>query len=279
MGEGRPTVIFEPALGAFGLQWFAIQPQIADLTQTMSYDRAGQAWSDASPYPRTPEQLTTELHLLLEKLKLAPPYVLVAHSFGGLVSRYFAKRFADEVVGMVLVDTSHEMQYEKIKGFDRTRKMMGGVLRLMSLVSRVQFIGEAIASRSLRENRAHIPDAIWEQLVSLAGMPKHHDTVRAEFSHFEQFFGQSSLIPSDFGDLPLIVVTAGESILHQRPVGGFTAEELNQAHQAMQAELAQMSTQGKHVTVPNATHFSIVSNPEHASVVVDAIRELVERVR
>lgn len=47
-GSGSPTVIFEPALGAFGYQWLHIQRAVAQHTHTISYDRAGQGWSDCN---------------------------------------------------------------------------------------------------------------------------------------------------------------------------------------------------------------------------------------
>jgi len=271
-----PVVVFEPALGAFGLQWFRIQGEISKRTRTISYDRAGQGWSDFSPHPRTPEQLTTELKQLVTKLDIKTPFILVAHSFGGLVSRYYAKEYPDDVAGLVLVDTSHIMQYEKITGFDKLRKNMGLMLNILSGISNVGFIGRSFARMSLKESRPHIPDDVWEKLVYVAGLPKHHQTVKLEFGDFERFFGEKSEIPDDFGNLPLKILVAGDSILNQRPIGGFTAEELNQMHHEAQKEMAQMSTNSQHIIVPSATHFSIVSHPDHAQYVIDSIQDLLK---
>jgi len=70
----------------------------------VSYDRAGLGWSDLRPMPRTADRLVEELHTLLKRAAIPPPYILVGHSFGGLTMPLFAARFSDEVAGMVLVD-------------------------------------------------------------------------------------------------------------------------------------------------------------------------------
>lgn len=274
MGSGSPTVLFEAGLGSFGLQWLPIQSQIAQFTHTLSYDRAGLGWSDPSPYPRTPQQLTEELHCLLEKLHLTPPYILVAHSFGGLICRYFTRRYPDEVQAMVLVDTSHEMQLEKIKNYQRMHTLSKRMMLMLSFMSRSRFIGRVVAAQSFKEVRADISDDIWQQFISLAGSPAHYKAIYAEMACFEDFFGPTHSIPRDFGDLPLTVITAEESMLHQRSVGGISAQELNQAHLENQAEIAGMSTNGQHIVVPQATHLSISSNPVHTAAVVNAIRQL-----
>ena len=40
--------------------------------------------------------------------RLPGPYVLVGHSSGGLVARLYASEYPDDVVGMVLLDSTHE---------------------------------------------------------------------------------------------------------------------------------------------------------------------------
>ena len=103
-GEGEPTVLFESGIGATHLNWRGIQDPIATLAHTIAYDRAGLGWSSPSRTPRTPGNVAAELHRMLETADLQPPYVLVGHSFGGLVMRRFALLYPEEVAGVVLVD-------------------------------------------------------------------------------------------------------------------------------------------------------------------------------
>ncbi len=83
-GRGSPTVILEAGTGAFSFDWGLVQPEVAKFTRVCSYDRAGQAWSELGPQPRTIKQKAYELHTLLTNAKVSGPYVLVGHSGGGL---------------------------------------------------------------------------------------------------------------------------------------------------------------------------------------------------
>src|SRR5262249_52481382 len=69
-----------------------------------SYDRAGMGWSELGPHPRTMHQVVYELHTLLERAGVRPPYVFVGHSYGGWLVRLYASTYPDDVVGLVLVE-------------------------------------------------------------------------------------------------------------------------------------------------------------------------------
>src|SRR5438132_9303484 len=79
-GEGTPAVVFESGLGASCLSWTLVQPQVAQFTRAVSYDRAGHGWSDPAHGPRTAQQIAQELHALLDATGVPGPYVLVGHS-------------------------------------------------------------------------------------------------------------------------------------------------------------------------------------------------------
>ena len=81
-----------------------MQNEVAKFTQTISYDRAGLGWSDASLQPRSIWQLVEELRAMLDRCSVPSPRVLVAHSFGGLIAVAYALRYPQELAGMVLVD-------------------------------------------------------------------------------------------------------------------------------------------------------------------------------
>ncbi|MGA2570709.1 MAG: alpha/beta hydrolase [Terracidiphilus sp.] len=103
-GFGEPTVLFEAGIGATHLNWRSVQDATALFTGTVSYDRGGLGWSSRCRTPRTPGNIAVELHQMLDCAGLKSPYILVGHSFGGLVMRRFALLYPQEVVGIVLVD-------------------------------------------------------------------------------------------------------------------------------------------------------------------------------
>ena len=83
-------MLFEAGIAATNLNWFHIQGAVARFAGTASYDRAGLGWSSPCRTARTPANIAAELLRLLTAAGIKPPYMLVGHSFGGLVMRRFA---------------------------------------------------------------------------------------------------------------------------------------------------------------------------------------------
>jgi pimeloyl-ACP methyl ester carboxylesterase len=103
-----PAVIFEAGAGGTSSDWAKLQDALAPRVRTCAYDRAGSGRSQRGPGPRTMRQEVFELHELLLAADVPGPYVLVGHSYGGLLARLFAEKYDQDVVGMVLVDSTHE---------------------------------------------------------------------------------------------------------------------------------------------------------------------------
>jgi pimeloyl-ACP methyl ester carboxylesterase len=121
-GTGSPTVILEAGYTASGIDTYGetILPEIARHTRVCTYDRAGDGLSDARPAsvrPVTGGTQARELHAMLAAAGVAPPYVVVGHSYGGMVAREFARLYPEAVAGMVLLDASSEPEipvYERL---------------------------------------------------------------------------------------------------------------------------------------------------------------------
>ena len=127
-GAGTPAVIFDAALGASSISWSLVQPAVARITRACTYDRAGFGWSHAGPLPRTAGRVAGELEALLRRADIPPPYVLVGHSFGGLVMRIFASRYRDRTAGLVLVDPAHPEEW--LEPDERERRQIDRGVRL-----------------------------------------------------------------------------------------------------------------------------------------------------
>lgn len=121
-GTGSPAVILEAGLRNRADIWSvkpdagaAVFPEVAAFTRVCAYDRPGTTLgtdqfsrSDAVPMPRTAADAVADLHALVGAAEIPPPYVLAAHSTGGLIARLYASTYPKEVVGLVLVDSIPE---------------------------------------------------------------------------------------------------------------------------------------------------------------------------
>jgi hypothetical protein len=113
VGSGSPTIIAEAGYSTGGTTEFAglLEP-LGQISRVCTYDRAGTGNSDDRPGADakglTSEDQAHELHALLQAASIEPPYVLVAHSYGGFVSRLFAATYPDETQALVLIESSHE---------------------------------------------------------------------------------------------------------------------------------------------------------------------------
>lgn len=103
-GEGNPVVVFVAGLGPTMDDFFEIQNKISKTTQTFCYDRAGVGKSESFNNDRSLENISIELKELLEKVEITKPFILVGHSRGGLIVRFFANKYPDKVCGLILID-------------------------------------------------------------------------------------------------------------------------------------------------------------------------------
>jgi pimeloyl-ACP methyl ester carboxylesterase len=120
-GTGSPTVVLISGGGIAADLWDSplgeqptVYPTIARTTRVCAYDRPGTtraraegglSRSDPVRQPVTPSRSAADLYALLQAAGQNGPFVLAAHSYGGLVARYFAHAHPTDVAGMVLVDS------------------------------------------------------------------------------------------------------------------------------------------------------------------------------
>jgi len=132
-GRGPRTVVLDSGLGVdSGSTWAAVRPAVARFARVCQYDRAGTGSSPPGPLPRTSARMVAELRALLRSAGVAPPYVLVGASFGGLDAQLFASEHPREVAGVVLVDGLHpdlDRRIERILGPRRSAERRAALAR------------------------------------------------------------------------------------------------------------------------------------------------------
>jgi pimeloyl-ACP methyl ester carboxylesterase len=288
VGEGVPTVVFDAALGASSLSWSLVHPAIARVTCACTYDRAGFGWSEGGPLPRTAGRIADELHRLLRAGAIAGPYVLVGHSYGGLVMRLFASRHPNEVAGLVLIEPaipeewaapSPEQQAMIARGIRLCRYGAGaarsGVAGVVSLLVSAGALPAAralvalISRGTLRRNDEGILAPIWKLPPEARGVlgnmwtrPQFFEALGSQIEHVcESATEMLREARQDLGDVPVIVITSEGA--HDRRIAADLA-------------LARQSRHGRHLIAAGSGHWVPLDAPQ---VVIDAIVEIVGRIR
>ena len=103
--EGQPVVVLEAGAGAGLDEWAPAMAPLAALAPVIAYDRHGIGGSDPDTQRRTIRRVAEALHELLETMRVPPPYVLVGHSWGGILIRAFAEQYGAEVAGLAFIET------------------------------------------------------------------------------------------------------------------------------------------------------------------------------
>ena len=261
IGDGSPTVLLEAGLGPSGsFSWRRVLPGVVVTTRVCAYDRAGILWSEPRPGPRDAHRIADELHALLAAASEPPPYVVVGHSFGGLLVRVFDRRFKGEVVGFVLVDSAHPAQlYRMPSGAIASEKAPLG-RRFVT-----KFLGATGVTRLTAAPPKDPPEA-YAQSSMLAAQAE------------AQAFRESCAQAAETGKLdnrPLVVLTAG----HRPPpqgVNGTTQDVFHDIRLALQTELVMLSANADHRVSSRAGHFVQLDDPV---IVITAIRDVVTAVR
>jgi pimeloyl-ACP methyl ester carboxylesterase len=280
-GNGSPAVILEAGIAGSSLGWALVQPEIAKFTRVCSYDRAGLGWSDGARSVPSISDAVADLRSLLSRAGVPSPYVLVGHSFGGLLARAYACRMPQEIAGLVLVEPVSPTYWSDCPARERARlrlgarfsrrgawlarsglvrfalaAMLGGGRILPKLIARVSAgKGRGTVERLVGEVQ-NLPRDVWPCIASHWSNPKCFRAMAAALeclpANAKEALGMT--VPAQ---IPLVVLSAT----------GSTELELEERERWVRE-----SKRGLHVRLENSGHWVQL---EHPQIVVDAVRELV----
>ena len=277
-GSGEPTVLFEAGIAATNLNWHHIQERVSRLTATASYDRIGLGWSSPCRSLRTPGNICVELHSMLAVAGIKPPFVLVGHSFGGLVMRRYASMYPEDVAGVVLVDPMRCEEWPPLNPgkqamIDRGKKLSRyaipiahfGLARLAitSLLCRSGRLSGHLADaggmggrhvlKRVTEEVGKMPREIWPMIAAhwsrpgyYAGMQRHVEAVPETVVEMQ--------CADPIRDIPVLVLTPGKSTPLSEPC------------------LAKIGNNVQQVIACESAHWIHLDEPE---LVIDSICEMV----
>jgi pimeloyl-ACP methyl ester carboxylesterase len=281
-GSGAPAVVLESGIAASSLSWSHVQPLLAKFTRVVSYDRAGLAWSDPPPASPTLERITKTLASLLEKAQILPPYLLVGHSFGGLLIRAFAYERPDQVAGLVLVDPVSTETWARCSDLNKRRLARGVKLsRRGAWLARLGIVRLALAAAT-RGNRpltlviakASAGKAM-PFLARLVGElqklpPDVLPVVRSHWSRAKAFQAMAAYLEA----LPQCAETVSNMMVSPEiPVIVLSAANATPSELQERDQWVRQSQRGRHIQVENTGHWLHLERPD---VVAEAVRELLK---
>jgi pimeloyl-ACP methyl ester carboxylesterase len=279
-GTGSPAVIFDSGANDTTIAWALIQPEISKAHTACSYDRAGLGFSDAATRSGTAGNDVDDIHKALQVAQIKPPYLLVGHSSGGLAVRVFADRYRSEVVGMVIVDGSHE---DQVSGWKARTALE--VKEMPSLASHAaspapNCVEAAKEGRIPKDSPLFDPcvgemypgvsqaisDATFAVMATLASQ-KASASETANFGTVSA--DETRATRRDFGDMPIIMLTRSPTPARN----GFPQamqDRRNMDWEQYHNAVAAMSTHGVNWIVPRSKHLLNYDRPE---IVIEAIRQ------
>jgi pimeloyl-ACP methyl ester carboxylesterase len=275
MGEGSPMVITESGAAGTSIEWSAwIQPEVAKVTRVCSYERAGLGWSEAGPGPRDARQIAEELHTLLANTDIPGPYVLVGHSVGGHFNRVYAERYPEEVAGVVLVDSSHPQQFERMPGNEATLTR----INVLSKAGPVLAAMGVIRLSGMFPLPPDLPPLQHKRAENLIYQTPHLMAAFKEFDALPETMEQAHN-SKGLGEKPLAVVSASEHEEEAVADSEADARRSERAWQALQEELADLSSNSTHRVIEGSDHLSVLTNRSDAQQTSEEILRVVEAVR
>lgn len=281
-GKEAPTVVIENGFDEFSFDWAVVQDKVAKFARVCTYDRAGYAWSDPGPAPRTFAQMNLELRDALKALGERGPFVLVGHSFGGPIARNFAISYPSETAGMVFVDAvSEEQRFEmwhkavlmrdgaKGKTIPIPHEQLGSEDKLPDSPyfnpARVQKIEPPFDRLSPELQIVHL----WAQSqAALAAAEENERTWSPEyFACWHQHPEAARL-----GSIPLVVLSREQGGFHDLDI---SAAQQEAERKTNQMRLASLSSNSDERIISSGEDMQI----EHPELVVQAIKDVLTAAR
>jgi pimeloyl-ACP methyl ester carboxylesterase len=282
-GNGSPTVVLDAGANDTTLAWRLVQPAVARHTRVCSFDRAGLGFSDPASSPRDASAAVRDLHTLLARAGIAAPYVLVAHSLGGLYAPLYADRYPQQVVAMVLVDPGVAYQRKRIaQAAPALAQVLSGVVPWDRACSAAANRGEMHSGTGAYAECMWPPDptlpaalnallarqwqrpSAWRTLTSADAAA---DTTSSEQVLREQ---------RDYGDMPLIVLSELKFIDDLGALPPAQRRALLEASMQWHDRIAAFSSRGENVLVRGSGHDIPIDRP---ASVVSAIDKVVDQAR
>lgn len=271
-GTGEPVVVLEAGANAESSTWYRVQPQLARLTRTCSYDRAGYGYSDEGPYPRDLAADVADLHALVRAADLPTPVVLVGHSLGSNIVRRFAQLHPDAVAGLVLVDPPEQGSEDRMPQDWQAQVTAGLAQReaLLGACERAAVAGDldTIQQQCLRPPPPWMGERVAAATLRNKARPAYWRTLRSELAHNDELFAVPVPADESYGAIPLVLLAA---TTQDDGVPDAVRAVIEANRRDTHARILAASTDSRVIEVPGSSHDVQLDRPE---AVVSAVKRL-----
>jgi pimeloyl-ACP methyl ester carboxylesterase len=142
-GSGPSTILLFNGAGVSLQGWEPLYPGIERLGTVFAWNRLGMQGSDAPRERQTGTLVVAQLREMIGSIGLEPPFVLAAHSLGGLYANLFARLHPDDVAGVLLLEATHPADHAVLKKHEtQLARALGKVLALPQVFFRRNLQGE-----------------------------------------------------------------------------------------------------------------------------------------
>jgi pimeloyl-ACP methyl ester carboxylesterase len=275
-GTKGPTVILLAGIFSWSLVWYKTQHLIAEESRVCAFDRASYGFSDPAPRPQLISDVVEDLHKALKTGSIPGPYLLVAHSLGGLEARVYAQHWPKDVVGMVLIDTSpagEGLINENIPGYDDIadrESYASATLHCAFLAARGSLDP---TTPEFNDCTATLPDdtpaafrEIWPRFFTADYYADKVSLMSSLYTHRYDSADHHRL-----GSMPLVVLSAEHEWIDTTPTGVRFIEAFSKYWFAQHEALAHLSSRGVHRIIKGSGHQIQLDNPQ---AVVDAVKDV-----
>lgn len=277
---GSPLVVFLAGAGDVCISFVAVARLVGEFAPTMLYDRSGLGRSQDGPDPPLATKAAEELRLLLARAGLQPPFLLVAHSYGGIVAREFLDRYPDAVAGMVLADAATEQQPELVG--DEHRQAINAVQGSLNFARVISLRERAQLSRDeWRARAAGIARGLPTWQAEASAVHEICDTLGRKDQYGRQALGTKPLVilrarsSQDYERIYTAGVAAGHGTEAQRRLFRQLLDRWDSIDREMQMSQLKLSSTNCFIDAPDCGHHVQLIRPDLVAAAVQWVMDAI----
>jgi pimeloyl-ACP methyl ester carboxylesterase len=265
-GSGKYSIIFESDIGTPIQQWNTVKEELSKDYRVFSYERNGYGWSDSSGEKVDIPGSVSDLRKILTRAGIPAPYILVGHGYGGLIMTEFARKYPQDVAGLVLVDslTEENIKSEEFQ-MEITKKIAKiGVSRFFSYSGGIRIAHKLKILKDKEEFLKNLTEAERELFHSQKVTSKYYAAYYNELKELKGY--EYSIQKEDILEDKFVEILT--------PAHKFAEDEKDKAYVEQQKQLEKLSSKAEQAVVERSGSYIHIDRPD---AIVNAVNRIVKK--